>query len=314
VGVAASIVAFVFSLGPDTAFYRFLHEHLVLVRGVRALSRFALIPALTLSVLAGLALSGRRRLLVAAAIALAMVESENLPLRLSRYDGPSEAARWLAGKRGAALVLPLGEDDTRAMLDSLAHGRPLVNGDSGFIPRPFDRALELFAYGVSDEGLRFLRAVGARHVVAPLDTRPGFVPGAAWPAGTREVARFAAERVAEVEDGDAARVVAAGDRVATRFTSDGIVLVLPAARTIGRVAFEPSDEEWVAAPRVEASTDGTTWEPVAATRSSLADAALSLYRDPTHGRGEVRFPPRPVRFLRLDPRLAARDGALEIGP
>ena len=60
-----------FSLGPDTALYRFLHEHLVLVRGVRALSRFALIPTLALSVLAGLALSGRRRLLVAAALVLA---------------------------------------------------------------------------------------------------------------------------------------------------------------------------------------------------------------------------------------------------
>ena len=62
VAVAASAVAVVFSLGPETAFYRFLHEHLVLVRGVRALARFALVPTLALSVLAGLALAGRRRL------------------------------------------------------------------------------------------------------------------------------------------------------------------------------------------------------------------------------------------------------------
>ncbi len=61
VAVVGSAVAIVFSLGPDTALYRFLHEHVVLVRGVRALSRFALIPTLALSVLAGLALSGRRR-------------------------------------------------------------------------------------------------------------------------------------------------------------------------------------------------------------------------------------------------------------
>jgi hypothetical protein len=46
VAVAASAVAVVFSLGPETAFYRFLHEHLVLVRGVRALARFALVPTL----------------------------------------------------------------------------------------------------------------------------------------------------------------------------------------------------------------------------------------------------------------------------
>jgi hypothetical protein len=314
VAVAASVVAFVFSLGPDTAFYRFLHEHVVLVRGVRALSRFALIPTLALSVLAALALSGRRRLAVVAAIALAMVESENLPLRLARYDGPSPAARWLAGGEGAVLVLPLGADDTRAMLDSLAHGRPLVNGDSGFIPRPFDRALELFAYGLSEEGLRFLRAVGVRNVVAPVATPADYTPGAGWPSGTREVARFAAERVAEVEPGGAASVVEAGEPVATRFASDGIVLALPEPREVGRVAFLLSDEEWLASPRVEVSADGVAWEPVATVHASLADATLSLYRDPTRGRGEVRFAPRPARFLRLDPRLPVRPGALEVGP
>ncbi len=67
------------------------------------------------------------------------------------------------------------------------------------------------------------------------------------------------------------------------------------------------------APGVEASLDGVAWEPVEA-RASLADATLSLYRDPRHGRGEVRFASRPIRFLRLDPRLPARPGALEVEP
>ena len=96
-----------------------------------------------------------------------MLESANLPLRLERYDGPSEASRWLAGKPGAVLVLPLAENDTLAMLDGLAHRRPLVNGDSGFIPRPFDRAMELFEHGLDAESLRFLRAVDVRHVTTP---------------------------------------------------------------------------------------------------------------------------------------------------
>ena len=55
--------------GSRDRFYRFLNEHVVLVRGVRALARFALVPSLALSVLAGLALSGRRRWLAAAALA-----------------------------------------------------------------------------------------------------------------------------------------------------------------------------------------------------------------------------------------------------
>jgi PA14 domain len=305
VAVAASAVAVLFSLGPETAFYRFLHEHLVLVRGVRALARFALVPTLALSVLAGVALAGRRRLAVLAALGLMLLESANLPLRLERYDGPGEAARWLEGQDGAVLVLPLAENDTLAMLDGLAHGRPLVNGDSGFIPRPFDRAMELLEHGLDAEGLRFLRAVGVRHVVTP--------PAAAEPpAGCRVVASFARERVLELEEGAAARVVAAGEPVPTRFSPDWTVLTLPEGRRVGRVAFELSDAAWLAQPSVEASLDGTSWERLAA-RASLADATLSLYRDPRHARGELRFEAREAAFLRLDARLPARGSAFEVG-
>jgi hypothetical protein len=310
VAVAASVVAVVFSLGPDTALYRFLHEHVVLVRGVRALARFSLVPVLALSVLSGLALSGLRRLVVLGALGLMMGESSNRPLRLERYEGPPPAARWLAGKEGAVLVLPLGANDTLAMLDGLAHRRSLVNGDSGFIPRPYDRAMELFERGVDAEGLRFLRAVGVRHVVAP---GSGEGPaGALALEGLTPVADAGGERVLEVTAGVASAVVMQGDPVPVRYAADRIEVVLPEPRPVGRVAFELSDAPWVARPSVEASLDGTTWEAVEAT-ASLGDATLSLYRDPRHGRGEVRFAPRPVRFLRLDPRLPARGGVLEVG-
>lgn len=305
VAVSASAVAVVFSLGPDTAFYRSLHEHVVLIRGVRALARFALVPTLALAVLAGLALAGRRRLAVAAALALMLLESANLPLRLERYPGPGEASRWLAGTEGAVLVLPLAENDTLAMLDGLAHRRPLVNGDSGFIPRPFDRAMELFEHGLDAEALRFLRAVGVRHVVAPgSEAEP--------PAGTRLAASFPRERVLELEAGAEAVAVAPGEAVPTRWSAGGIVLTLPPGRRVVRVVFELSDAPWLAQPRVEASQDGAVWDPVDAS-ASLADATLALYRDPRHARGELRFAPREARFLRLDARLPARGSALEVG-
>jgi hypothetical protein len=309
VAVVTSAVAVVFSLGPDTALYRFLHEHLVLVRGVRALARFALIPTLALSVLAGFALSGRRRLAVLAALGLMMLESANVPLRLGRYEGPSPASRWLAGGEGAVLFLPLAENDTLAMLDGLAHGRPLVNGDSGFVPRPFDRAMELFAFGVDDEGVRFLRAVGVTHVVAPAEAPARNLAT----DGLTAAAEAGRERVFEVTPGPAAAVPAAGEPVATRFAPGGTMIALSEPRTISRVAFEVSDAPWVARPTVEVSLDGVAFEPLEA-RASLADATLSLYRDPRRGRGEVRFPPREVRFLRLDPGLPARPGAFAIGP
>jgi hypothetical protein len=300
VALAASVVAVVFSLGPETAFYRVLSEHVVLVRGVRALSRFALVPALALSVIAGLALSGRRRALALASLVLMMVESASLPLRLERYPGPSPAARWLAGREGAVLVLPLAEDDTRAMLDNLEHRRPVVNGYSAFIPRPFDRAMELFAPGLGEEGLRFLRAVDVRHVVSPS------------PLTLPDVAVFPGQHVVEVPAGEAAAVPEPGEPVPTRFTAGGTTLVLPEARLVSRVVFPLSDDAWLERPRVLASQDGHAWTALEA-QASLADATLSCYQDPTHARGELRFAPTALRLLRLDPRLPARHEAFAIG-
>jgi hypothetical protein len=230
-----------------------------------------------------------------------MAESTNLPLRLGRYEGPPAAARWLADKDGGVAHLPLGVDDTRVMLDGLAHRRPLLNGDSGFMPRPYDRLMELLEGPVDGEGLRFLRAVDVRHVVA------------SYPIGLPEVVAFEGESVFAVPPGPAALVVAPEEPVPTRWTGDGAVLELAPPRRVDRVVFELSEAPWVAVPRVEASIDGVEWEPIEA-RASLADATLSLYRDPKHGRGEIRFPPREVRLLRLDPRLPARKGTLEVGP
>jgi hypothetical protein len=82
---------------------------------------------------------------------------------------------------------------------------------------------------------------------------------------------------------------------------------------VSRVSFEVSDAPWVAQPTLAASVDGRSWEDVPAT-ASLADAAYGLVRDPKAGRGEVRFPPRLARFVRLDARLPARASAFTAGP
>ena len=302
VALAASAFAVVFSLGPETALYRWLHEHVVLVRGVRALSRFSLLAVLALSVLAGLALAGRRRLAALLALLALMTESANLPLRLGAYEPPPPAARWLAGREGAIAHLPLGEDDTRVMLDGIAHFRPMLNGDSGFLPRPYDRALELLEHGPDAEALRFLRAVDVRHLVSKADLP--LSRAAAFPDGTR---------VYDVPAGPSAREVAAATPVPTRWSSRAIELDLGAPRPVGRVVFVLSDAPWTERPRVEVSADGVAWVEVPA-EASLADATLSLYRDPRGGRGEVRFPARPARWLRLGRELPARPGPLEVGP
>jgi hypothetical protein len=288
-----SAVAIVFSLGPQTAAYRFLHEHFIFIRGVRALSRFSLIPVLSLSIMGGLAFAGRR-VWGALALALFLLECTNAPIRYAHYDGPTDAARWLAGRDGAVAYLPLGENDTEAMLQATAHWRPLVNGDSGFIPRPYDRAMELLSGDPTPEALRFLRAVGVRHVVARVDL--------ALPAA----ARFGEERIYEVPSGESAHVVvSAGVPSALLVGSEGTTVDLARVATVERIVFEPDARPWIANPKVAISEDGAHWTSIAAT-ADLGDATLSLMRDPQHGLADVRFAAVRARFIRLDPALPAQ--------
>ncbi len=301
VALAASAVAIVFSLGPETAIYRWIYEHVVLVRTVRVLSRFALVPVLALSVLAGLALSGCRRLAVLLALAAMMAESSNLPLRLERYEGPSPAARWLAGRPGAVVHLPLTEDSTWHMLDGLAHLRPLVNGNSAFMPRPFDRALDLLGGPLDEEGKRFLRAVGVRHVVArDADDLP-------------MVADFGRDRVFEVTPGPAAAVVEAAEPAPTRWTRPARSWI--SASLAGRAGSSSSSTAGPGPTALASSPRATGGSGTTSRRElSLADATLSLYRDPRHGRAALRFAPREARFLRVGREVPLRPGALEILP
>jgi hypothetical protein len=300
VALVASAAAIVLSLGPETAVYRVLHENVVLVRGVRALSRFSLIPVLALSVLSGLALAHRWRLAVLA-LPLMLLESSNVPIAYAPVSPPPASARWLRGKDGAVLHLPAGEGDTQAMLDAVAHWRPLVNGDSGFVPRPYARLRELLD-GPREEAWRLLRAIGTKHVLSASEQPLPLL------------ATFETHRVYEVPPGDTASApVAEAPPRPTLWTTDAVLLDLGEQRAASRVLFELDDRPWLDRPAVSASADGRIWTPLEA-RASLADATLSLYRDPRHGRGEVRFTPTTARWLRVDPGLPARPGALGVAP
>lgn len=293
VALAASAAAVVFSLGPETALYRFLHEHVLLVRGVRALSRFSLVPVLALSVLAGLALARRWRLSLLA-LAAFVVESALVPIRYAPVLPRSPAADFLRGRDGAVAYLPLGERDTEVMLAGVVHFRPMLNGDSGFMPRPYSRAMELLQPPVGEEALRYLRAVGVRDVVSRLDEPLPLL------------ATFGDERVYDVPGGERARAPVPATRTGpTAWGRDGIVIDTGALRTVHRLTFEIGDAEWIAAPWVEVSADGMAWERQIA-EASLADAVVSLGLDPRQGRGEVRFAERTARWVRVDPRVPAR--------
>jgi hypothetical protein len=260
---------------------------------VRALSRFSLVPVLALCVLAALALARRGRLSIAALAAFA-VESALVPIRYAPSPPPSPAAEFLRGREGAVAYLPLGERDTDVMLAGTVHFRPLLNGDSGFMPRPYTRAMEVLQLPLREEGLRYLRAAGVRDVVSRT------------PLELPVLADFGDERVYGVPAGDVARVPAPAIATgAVAWTRDGIVIDAGSVRTLQRVVFEVGDAEWIPDPWVEVSHDGVTWQWVAG-RASLADAVVALNADPRHGRGEVRFATQDARWVRIDPRVPAR--------
>ena len=190
------------------------------------------------------------------------------------------------------------------MLDGLAHGRPLVNGDSGFIPRPFDRAMELFEHGRR----RREPALPARGGRAP---RGGArARGRAWRRGRAGGGALrAASACSRSTAGAAASVVAAGRAVGHALVaSGGIVLSAAGAahdrpgrlRAVGRAVGRAPARRGVARRR----SAGSRSTPAA----SLADATLSLYRDPRHARGEIRFPPVRARLLRVDSAPARSGG------
>jgi hypothetical protein len=187
------------------------------------------------------------------------------------------------------------------MLDGVAHFRPLVNGDSGFVPRPYTRVMELFDRPLDEEGLRFLRTVGVRHVVSREDLP---LPVAAV---------FEGERVYEVpaDPPPPAITMTAGEPVAVRWTTDAIVIDRGSIGSVRGIGFEVDDRPWVAHPRIQASLDGVRWAAVDS-QASLADATLALYADPRRGRGQVQFEPVAARYLRVDRRLPARFDGLTL--
>jgi hypothetical protein len=173
------LLGFLISLGPRTPFYPILYDHVIFFRGLRALTRFGLLPLLSASVLAAAGLSWllsagglSRPRLAASAIALFFAaESTALPYRLEPWkDEPPEVYRWLAeAKPGPIVELPFKVIDTQYMFWARHHGfRPMVNGDSGFVPMSHQWAKNAFARFPSPDAIALLRRLDVRYVVLHL--------------------------------------------------------------------------------------------------------------------------------------------------
>ena len=175
------VAGMVLSFGPSTPLYPFLYEHVVFFRGLRALTRFGLLPLLSLSVFSAFALawlfegSGRlhRRKAACAAIGLFFAfESNALPYRLAPHrDEPPEVYAWLRdhAKPGPIVELPFKVVDTRYMFWARHHDfRPTLNGDSGFIPMSHQWMKIALSRFPSPDAIALVRRLSVRYVVLHL--------------------------------------------------------------------------------------------------------------------------------------------------
>lgn len=192
---AIGVVGLVLSLGPEGVrpVYAWMAEYVFGFQAIRAPARFAIVLMLGLCVLAGVGVAQARMKTSAVAIltALMCLEYANAPLAFVPAPPASTATgRWLAeeGGSGAVLYLPLTLDRENSpfMVQSLEHGRPIVNGYSGQRPSFYTSLVDAFADPASAEARATLKELNVRFVVSP-----GDLAGAGQPASPFvEQARF----------------------------------------------------------------------------------------------------------------------------
>ena len=199
--IAVGAAAFVLSLGPDgfRYLYALFQRYVFGFQAIRAPARFSVLVMFALTTLAALGLreiAGRRRNVRSLAyglVCVAALEWLNIPMPLAAAPPRQTAVgEWLRREPGPGAVvylpLPLDVASTPAMVQSLEHRRPLINGYSGQRPEFYNALADSLATFPSDESLLALNETGARFVVTPAGVEPP-APDLAWPLVER--ARFA---------------------------------------------------------------------------------------------------------------------------
>jgi hypothetical protein len=196
--VAVGMLGFILSLGPEGVrdIYAAFQRYVFGFAAIRAPARFGVLVVFALATLAavgwrefgdrangGASWSSDPRLV--ALIALAAIECLALPLPLTPAP-PAETpiGQWLKNEpgRGAVVHLPLRFDieSTPAMVQSLEHRRPIVNGYSGQRPSFYSALVDTVKSFPSDASLLALNELGIRFIVTPAPvTAPK--PNEPWP-------------------------------------------------------------------------------------------------------------------------------------
>ncbi len=161
-------------------------------KGMRVPTRFAIMIALSLSVLSAFGIKalfawlsareGRKIAIIAVSLVMALllldVMSTSIPLeKIPGRAGSPAVYRWLADRKGAAPtvelpILPLPEgvkpllrqESIRTYYSTL-HWKKILNGYSGFMPGSFSRASELYRSFPSREAIDYFKSLGIRYLI-----------------------------------------------------------------------------------------------------------------------------------------------------
>ena len=172
-----TILALWASLGPPAGLYTFLYKTVPMLSWLRTPSRFGLIVAFGLSILAGLGVkrlltASRQGTVVGIAIAAIAVGELMVPLGLSEAIPIAPVYRVLATlPRGPVIEMPFYYPQvglyqhTKYLLASTAHWMPLVNGYSDYTPPDFYDNVMTLAPFPSREAMKILEPLCVRYAV-----------------------------------------------------------------------------------------------------------------------------------------------------
>jgi hypothetical protein len=170
-----AIVAFQFSLGMNSAVYRWMHHHIWALEGFRAPARFAVLVVCALAVLAGFGfeylqrLVSRRSALLATVLVALAIECGSGPLPMDTVPTQLPDVYKFLKTRNQAVVVELPIDDghlTRLfMYWSAQHLSRLVNGYSGMTPRDYEETLARMRTFPDAAAIARLRELDVRYIL-----------------------------------------------------------------------------------------------------------------------------------------------------
>ena len=185
-----AMIGIVLSLGPDgiRPLYSALYKALFGMAAIRAPARFSVLTLCGIAVLSAMAVraiergSARGRGLFAVVVLAIALEYSNGAIPFPAAPAlTSQAGQWIRDQpgSGAVVCVPMGvfafAGNTACMLQSLEHGRPILNGYSGVRPPFFEALVDTMSHVPSPESLQAMHDLGVEYVVSdgPLAREPG---------------------------------------------------------------------------------------------------------------------------------------------